>query len=307
MYNIYVKNISPQNGLLLSLFLLVIGFVTFLFFGLITSAAVSGNWDLMSHLSPIAGTVEGLTTIRIMQMFQTTGMFIFPAVVMAFLVSQTPSRFLGLNGFSRNDLLISIAIMIFLVPGINLIASLNAQIPMPSWMHDMEKSTETLIKSLLITDNLKIFALNLFLVAVLPAIGEELFFRSLLQKYFIKITKSNNAGILITSLIFSAIHFQFLGFVPRFLLGMFFGYLYLWTGSIKIPIVVHFVNNGLAVFLYYLVGRGLVPMDIESIGNTTQNWQIGIASIVISGLLIWILYSGSTKNRDQHAQASEDL
>jgi hypothetical protein len=307
MYSNYLKNLSPQSGLLLSFILLFIGLLTFLFLGLVAAAAYSGNWDIFSHLTPISGTVEGLMSIRIMQMFQTIGMFIFPAVVLSLLVSQTPQKFLGLNRFKKSDLIISIAIMVLLIPGINLIASLNAEIPVPEWMHRMEQSAEELIKSLLITDNFRVFSFNLFVVAVLPAIGEELFFRSLLQKYFIKLTKSTTAGIIITSFLFSAIHFQFLGFIPRFLLGMVFGYLYVWTGSIKIPIIIHFVNNGIAVFLYYLVGLGKVPIDIENIGNNTQNWYIGFTSIAISSFLLWVIWNGRVNNPVQPSQASEDL
>jgi uncharacterized protein len=305
-YN-FLRKLSPQSGLLLSFILLFIGLLTFLFIGLISAAAFSGNWDLSSHLSPISGTIEGLMSIRIMQMFQTIGMFIFPAVVLSLLVSQTPQKFLGLNRFKKSDLIISIAIMVLLIPGINLIASLNAEIPVPGWMLKMEQSAEELIKSLLITDNFRVFSFNLFVVAVLPAIGEELFFRSLLQKYFIKLTNSTTAGIIITSLFFSAIHFQFLGFIPRFLLGMVFGYLYVWTGSIKIPIIIHFVNNGLAVTLYYFVGLGLIPIDIEKIGNTSQNWVIGVASIAVSSFLIWTLWKGRVTAQALPSQASEGL
>lgn len=307
MINHIRSKITPQKGIIFSFVFLTLGFILFLFLGVITAALITGNWDMAQNLSPTAGTADGLTTIRIMQMFQTIGMFIFPAILVALLASKKPLSFLGFNQVNAKHMLLAIAMMVILIPGINLIASLNADIPVPEWMVQMEKSAEELIKKLLITDKFSVFALNLFMVAVLPAIGEELFFRSVLQKYFIKLTNNNAAGIIISSLIFSAIHMQFLGFIPRFMLGVIFGYLYLWTGSIKVPILVHFVNNGLAVFLYYLIGVGVVPMDIENIGEPSQSWFLGIASIIFSGFLLWTLWSDRVKNRVLPDQISEGL
>ncbi|MDY0198414.1 MAG: CPBP family intramembrane glutamic endopeptidase [Tenuifilaceae bacterium] len=300
-------NISPRKGIFFSLVFLTLGFLLFLFLGVITTAIVTGNWDLTQILSPTATTPDGLISIRIMQMFQTAGMFIFPAVLIALLASKKPLSFLGFKQASTKQMLLAIAMMVILIPGINLIASLNADIPVPDWMIQMEKSAEELIKRLLITDKFSIFTLNLFMVAVLPAIGEELFFRSILQKYFIKLTNNNAWGIIITSLIFSAIHMQFLGFIPRFMLGVVFGYLYLWTGSIKVTMLVHFVNNGLAVFLYYLIGTGIAPMDIENIGEPSQSWYLGIVSLIASGFLLWALWSDRVKDRVQPAQTVEVL
>lgn len=307
MINHIRSKITPQKGIIFSFVFLTLGFILFLFLGVITAGLITGNWDIAQILSPTSNATGGLATIRILQMFQTAGMFIFPAILIALLASKKPLSFLGFNQVNAKHMLLAIAMMVILIPGINLIASLNADIPVPEWMIQMEKSAEELIKRLLITDKFSVFALNLFMVAVLPAIGEELFFRSVLQKYFIKLTNNNAAGIIITSLIFSAIHMQFLGFIPRFMLGIIFGYLYLWTGSIKVPMLVHFVNNGLAVFLYYLVGLGFVPMDIENIGEPSQSWFLGIASIIFSGFLLWTLWNDRVKDRVLPDQTSEGL
>ena len=155
--------------------------------GAITAGLITGSWDIAQNLSPTSDTAGGLATIRIMQMFQTTGMFIFPAILIALLASKNPLSFLGFNQVNTKHMLLAIAMIAILLPGINLIASLNADISVPQWMIQMEESAEELMKRLLITDKYSVLALNLFMVAVLPAIGEELFFRSVLQKYFIKL------------------------------------------------------------------------------------------------------------------------
>jgi hypothetical protein len=73
-------------------------------------------------------------------------------------------------------------------------------------------------------------------------------------------------------------------------LGLIFGYLYVWTRSIWVPIVVHFLNNGLAVVVYYFVGRGDIPAQAENIGELSQYWQLGAISIVVTTILTWLIY-----------------
>jgi hypothetical protein len=284
---------SPGLIILLTFLLAVLGFVLFLALGILVSALLTNNWELATLVNSDINSSNGLMVMRILQMFQTIGVFIFPSLVVALLVSRQPYKELGFNRINQGLLLLSIVFMIIALPGINLIASLNAEIPMPTWMVEMEKASEVLTKAFLITDNFSLFALNLLMVGILPAIGEELFFRGVLQKYLCKMTRNTFWGVLITALIFSAIHMQFQGFVPRFLLGMIFGYLYVWTRSIWVPIIVHFVNNGLATFAYYIIGKGIIPAESETLGGLTEFWQLGVASIFISSLLLWLIWRGS--------------
>ncbi len=291
---------SPIKGIFFTLVLLTLGFILAFALGVITTALITGDWSLATNLNS-----NYLDSLRIMQILQTTGMFIFPAVVMALLSSKKPWKWLGFEPVQTKQALIALVMMMALLPGINLIASLNAQLPVPQWMIQMEETAEQLLKSLMITDSFGTFSVNLFMVAIIPAIGEELFFRSLLQKYLIGLTKSNTAGIVIASLIFSAIHMQFLGFIPRFLLGMVFGYLYLWTGTILIPMLVHFINNGLAVFLYYLVGLGSVPESVEHIGAPSQGWVLGVISLILGGYLLWVLRDETANRQNRSDQIAE--
>lgn len=254
-----------------------------------------GSWDFALILSTDISTPQGLMAIRIMQMFQTIGIFIFPSLVIAFLASEKPFGFLGFKAVSGRFILLSFLLMIVAIPGINLMASINAKVPLPEWMIEFEKTAENLIKTLLNTENPIILFINILMVAILPAIGEELFFRGVLQHYFRKISNSTFWGIVITALIFSAIHFQFQGFVPRFALGMIFGYLYVWTQSIWIPIAIHFVNNGLAVVIFYLISNGEIPAQTETIGELNVYWQLGVLSIIASAALTLLIYKERVK------------
>jgi hypothetical protein len=169
-------------------------------------------------------------------------------------------------------------------------ASINAKLDMPQWMIEFEQTAERVIKALLQSQKPSILLINLFMIAVFPAVGEELLFRGVIQPYLCKAFRNTFIGVLVSAIFFSAFHLQFQGFIPRMVLGLIFGYLYVWTRSIWVPIVVHFLNNGLAVVVYYFVGRGDIPAQAENIGELSQYWQLGAISIVVTTILTWLIY-----------------
>lgn len=285
MQNLFIhKELSPLKGILISFLVALFGFLFFFTIGELIKAV------FFSGIEADISTQQGLMLMRISQILQTTGLFLFPAILIPLFTSSSAIRFLGFNSTSTSIIFLSIAIMVLVIPGVNLIASLNAMIPMPSWMLDMEQAASRIMKAMLITDSLWLLMVNLVVVAVIPAIAEELFFRGLVQKYMIGWTGKSFWGILITAAIFSAIHMQFQGFIPRLLLGLLFGYLYVWSGSILAPIAAHFANNSTAVFVYYLIGKGDIPSKLDTVGNASGAWQVGIFSLVVSGILLWVFW-----------------
>jgi uncharacterized protein len=128
------------------------------------------------------------------------------------------------------------------------------------------------------------------MIAILPAIGEELMFRGVIQRIFTNWTKNYHWGIWISAFLFSAMHMQFYGFLPRMLLGGMFGYLLVWSGTMWVPILAHFVNNTMGVLGYYLIDKGTITKDIEEWGTGTEQIPLLIFSIVLSGLLLFLIY-----------------
>ena len=108
------------------------------------------------------------------------------------------------------------------------------------------------------------FLIGFFVIAFLPAIGEELVFRGMLQPELYRASGNHHVAIWVSAIIFSAFHMQFFGFVPRVFLGALFGYLYFWSGNFLIPMIAHFVNNGFLVSIMYLHQIGVVTTDIDS-------------------------------------------
>ncbi|GAB3935008.1 CPBP family intramembrane glutamic endopeptidase [Larkinella terrae] len=118
----------------------------------------------------------------------------------------------------------------------------------------------------------------LIVIGLIPGIGEEVLFRGMLQRKLAQWTGNVHVAIWLSALIFSAIHVQFYGFVPRALLGALFGYLYLWSGNIWVPILAHAVNNSFTVLMVWLFHRRMISVDIE---NTE--------SVPLTGALISLL------------------
>ena len=131
--------------------------------------------------------------------------------------------------------------------------------------------------------------MNILIIAIMAGIGEELMFRGVIQKILIGWTKDIHLGILYTAIIFSTIHFQFYGFVPRMILGMVLGYLYIWSKSLWVPVIAHAINNALTVtFTPNTFNKG---NELVKIVSNNQN-SIGyiIAGIFVFTFCMWRIW-----------------
>lgn len=152
-------------------------------------------------------------------------------------------------------------------------------IPLPEWMRDMEESTGGLLRAFLVMDSPWEYLFSMLVMGLLPAIGEELVFRGFLQRYLGRTRIGPHAAVWATALIFSAIHFQFEGFLPRVLLGALLGYLYFFTRNLWVPIVAHFVNNAMQVTAAYVAQDQFLEFD-QSAENPIS-WPLGLGSTLI--------------------------
>lgn len=152
-------------------------------------------------------------------------------------------------------------VVIAFIPFNGLIYEWNQLLPMPQWMLDMEGKLKVLTEYLTDFRTPVHFLFGLLVIGVIPALGEELLFRGALQPVFQRWSGSVHVGIWVAAAVFSAIHVQFMGFFPRMLLGALFGYLYLWSGNLWVPVWAHFVNNGFTVTMMYVKKLGLTSVD----------------------------------------------
>jgi membrane protease YdiL (CAAX protease family) len=241
---------------------------------------------------------EALNVLRISQIFSSIGFFIAPAIV--FLNWVQPKISLGLRPVSKSTfswVLLSILVMVFQLPLINALAAWNKSIEFPdflkfieTWMQNQELQAEKLTEVFLSMANLSDVCISLFIMAIIPAFGEELLFRGALQSLLVRMTRNPHLAIWIAGFVFSFIHFQFYGFIPRFLLGAFLGYLYYWGGSLWYPIAAHFANNAMAVLFTYWHEHELLPFTPDDIGLSTQATVEVSVSVVILFIGMLLFY-----------------
>jgi uncharacterized protein len=242
-------------------------------------------------------------TARLMALINTLTTFLLPSLICAFIIARKKwYKLLGFNGISSySNTFYSITIMLVSIPLIQYTYHLNQQLPLPTWMTDMEKASDILIKGILKTEYTYEVWLNMFLFAVIPALGEELFFRGIMQKQLKKMFSDPHLAIWTTAFIFSSIHFQFAGFIPRFLLGGVLGYVFYFTGSLWMPILGHFTNNALMVMLAHLNHTGQITMDIDKQDNFP--WQAGILSLIFTLVILYILERNNETRLNEEEKA----
>ena len=216
--------------------------------------------------------------------------FIIPSWLFSVFVSDNSGIFLKLKqGSSFILFLLSGIAMIVALPLINWLSVLNEQLPLPQWAHDMEAQAEKLTDAFLKMDTIGDLILNIIMVGLLAAVGEEMLFRGSIQRVLGDIIKNKHIVIWVAAALFSAFHMQFAGFIPRMFIGALLGYLFEWTGSLWVPIFVHFTNNSFAVAITYLSAKGFVSADIDKIGVNDQQEKIFVYASI--ALLIPIIYT----------------
>lgn len=239
-----------------------------------------------------------VNAFKFMQIMQSVGLFVVPPVVLGKLFSGNGFAHLKIDKAPDLRLMaLASGIIVFAVPVINLIAMLNEQIQLPGFMSAIEsslkaaeKNAETLTLTFMNVTTPVGLMVNLLMMALLPAIGEEFFFRGILQQMIIRWTRNPHWGIIITGFIFSAIHMQFYGFFPRWLLGMLLGYLFLWSGSLWLSIIAHFVNNTIAVVGYYLVNIHRIDAKSIDFGSGWDGTQL-TATVISTCVMAFAIFT----------------
>ncbi len=233
-----------------------------------------------------SGTIE---TTKLLLVVQQLTLFIIPAILFTYILFRRDSvNELGLSSFASLRIFLLSLMSIFTVSiFIQYSYQLNQMLPMPEWMLEMEEESESLIKQILVMDNIQDLILNILLIGVLPAIGEELLFRGVIQKRLAHHLKNPQMAIWISSIIFSAIHFQFQGFFPRMFLGALLGYLFWLGGSLWLAILVHFINNAFQVLMYYLYEKKITNIDLDA--EFAIPWSGALVSLGITLTLIYLI------------------
>ncbi len=275
--------------------------------GLMVTALVSAALMLLGGLSfaeimemSQKGTMDfSPNLIRGLLTVQHVMTFILPGLAFGWIFYQ--SKFLsGLDLGTNPGLPLTVLGIFFLLaayPVVNLSFLVNEAIPLPAWASAFESQAEDTLKAILQMDTPLIFFFNLVIIAILPGIGEELIFRGIIQKQIGLMLRNPIVAIWISAIIFSAIHLQFEGFLPRMVLGIVLGYLYHWTGNLWVPMLAHAFNNGIQIVLIYATGMDVTTFDEKS-SDQLQWWMLPISIAVM-----YFISTAIHKNRNLREQA----
>jgi membrane protease YdiL (CAAX protease family) len=286
------KNSSVFVQLLMFIIVIAAGFVATNFLSSILimikyGVSLKVLQDVMQNLVNYPGLMREL------QLLQVLGMFVFPAIICAWLFSDNYKDYL------QTDVPICFPVMgltilsvLVAVPFLNLTYQINQQMVFPEylksleeWIRNMEENANKISEKILYVRNTWDFVLNILIICVLTGIGEEFAFRGILQNIFGKIIRNHHVVIWIVAIIFSAVHFQFYGFVPRMLLGAYLGYLLYYTKNIWVPVLAHFTNNCFSVVYYFIFQDNPERIeDADTIGYGSTLWL----SVVSLALFIFI-------------------
>lgn len=316
-----VKNIDNKSLLIRTIILIIT-----LLVGLLLTPFLSALLQMLFHgvnyrqaMLSIMNDVGGL---RLMQGVQTLCVFVLPAFVFCWIFRESPSSFLSIKKAQGVDFLIAFVCVLASVPVINLLMQWNESMQFPEWLSGVERwmresedratyATNLLMSGTTIADYLAC----LLVVSILAGFGEELIFRGIIQrllldaldrksresipespsssylymaqqKKYLPSAKSETWAIWLTAIIFSIIHFQFYGFIPRMLMGAWFGYLLWWTGSIWVPIFAHFLNNALSMSFSFAANIGWIKPDFGDNIGTGSSWWLCLISLFLFAICV---------------------
>ena len=276
--NLFIDNLKRSTGMRVFLFLVI----------LLISTLIGAA---LSSIFVFAGDIG----LKIGQGITSTMMFVVPPIVYYFITrNEHQMQDLGLRQLAPPWWLILIGVVVLFVsiPVTTRLTTWNASMELggvfqalEDWIKELEETAQAATEKMLNVNTFGGLLLNLFIIALIPAIGEEMTFRGVLQQ---SLTRKMNPhiAILLSSAIFSFIHFQFYGFLPRMFLGMLLGYMFYITNSLWTSMLMHFINNGTAVVLYYLSNKGMIA-DAEHFGETDNVWMIAASATMTVGLIVW--------------------
>ncbi|MBM3415051.1 MAG: CPBP family intramembrane metalloprotease [Bacteroidetes bacterium] len=283
----------------------VIGMIGTLALSAITGISLESMTDLSSldYSKPAV-----INFLRGMQLVQFISLFVVPVFICLRLFSTEDKKYMGWKNPSHPGYIMAgIGVMLIALPFTSWLGEINRNIPFPSgiesWMKEQEEDAAKTIQALLSRHTVKDLLLNIVFVAGLAAVGEELLFRGMAQRLLIKMFKSPWAGILISAAIFSAMHMQFYGFLPRFALGVLLGIIYWYSGSLWVAMLAHFIYDVVLIVVAYFNPEMLADENNMQLSNLALAGTLSLALVL--PLVIWMQRKSATTFNAVYADDEE--
>jgi len=300
----YKRDLSPPLQLLL-----LIGVTIILIFlgstiGSFAIAQIYNSDTLQNVVSMKLNTPMAVKAMWILQILSMTLPLLIAPIFFGKLIMKEPQAYLKINfRFPLVLLMMVFSIMVMSTPIMEVVVLLNQKMVLPdflkgleNWMRESEQSAQKVTAALLKMNDWVDLVKAVLLVGLITAIAEELLFRGCLQTILIRWTQNTHVAIWITAALFSAFHLEFFGFLPRLMLGVFFGYFAAWSGSIWPAVWAHFLNNASAVVITYLFQHKKI--DVNPDEAQSFNYSLYVLSIIITVALFWSYRTAALQKKD---------
>ena len=275
----------------LAFFVLFIGVATVLASAITTPILKASNMET----AQVILCVQGLSQII---------MFLCPALLFAWLFSDKVGVFFqtGLKRWQLYPILLATLLIIIAIPLVDVLSSWNESLHLPQSLAKFEdlirlteKKSQELVSQFLSLPGLGNLLLNLLILALIPAICEELVFRGVIQKTLVDWFRNPHVAIMVTAAVFSLTHFEIFQFVPRFVLGVFLGYIFYYSHTIWASALAHFTNNALIVVLSYAQKYNIINIDPQNI-QLPYPAIFAIASTELSAVILFFMMKTCKKH-----------
>ncbi|WP_367914572.1 lysostaphin resistance A-like protein [Leadbetterella sp. DM7] len=311
----FVRNSSERDAW--SSLLILFGFICLGFVlasvvqaGLMIAAIVkeSGSIDLEAlsrGMSSMMGSRTGWWLLVTAQGLSSLILFVLTALAYWRWIERKPIADFSSSQLSSSGVILTVFILqMAFLPFNSYLGSINENVQLPGFLSglentlkEMERSAAEITEYLAKSDTLPQLLMNILVIGVIAGIGEELIFRGIVLRKLLRGLNNEHLAIWLSAILFSAIHFQFYGFLPRMMLGAFFGYLYVWTGNIRVPIAAHIFNNTVAVILFHFIHKGVVSPELEKMDNIPLPWVV-LSTLVFAALLYRFYYRQKAPQTD---------
>lgn len=292
--NFYLKDLSPARqflaffGLATGFFLLNIA-ISSIFFKDLSGILIDKSLEI---------TPQSITQFKWAQLISSTIIFILPALTFGYFSSPTMFSYVGMRkNLSALLLMLSIVLLFAIQPFASWLGTVNAKINFGSLqkqLEEMEAVYTRVMQTFLQMKTPGDLIINLVIMALLPAIGEELFFRGSLQKVLLRMSGKPWLAIFISSMVFALLHGTFFKILPIFLLGIMLGTVYQVTRNLWYSIIIHFLNNGIAVLAIYYASKSEFLQKLND-DKLTVSILAALFSLLASVAIIYLMKQKSEK------------
>lgn len=256
--------------------------------GISIGLAQLGGFEFSQKLANLSANspIDDRNFIRCILFLNHVFSFILPAIFTTiFVYKNLAVKYLKLDKFPHLITTgLAFLLLVVSVPLVQYSYLLNKMIPLPQWMHGLEQDTSKMLEAIITKEYWYEAVVNVLLIGAIPAIGEEMMFRGILQQQLGRIFRNEHVMVWLSAAIFSAIHMQFEGFLARMILGALLGYLFVWTRNLWVPMIVHLLNNGLQIVVMY--AANIKPSEMEKMGDADKmTWWMALISL---GLVVYV-------------------